>query len=113
MKYFIIRSTSTGLTNVHFSFLDLYGSDAAGVWEVFGPLPAGVILLHHWTHSALREGSERPGQESSNGLRGHFLPTTEQRCIPHVWASVRLSVDNSDECRERFVGGCLRLCVRL
>lgn len=57
---------------------DLHGSDAAGVWKVFGPLPAGVILLHHRTHSALREGPERPGQAPTQGLRGNILRAAEQ-----------------------------------
>lgn len=70
---------------------DLHGSDAAGVRKVPGPLPAGVVLLHHWTHSALRKGPQKPGQEPNQGLRGHILPAAEQRRIPHVRANLNLS----------------------
>lgn len=69
------------------SSLDLYGSDAAGVWEVSGPLPAGVVLLHHRAHPAVREGPERPRQEPAERLRGHLLPAAEQRRLPHVRGS--------------------------
>lgn len=39
---------------------DLHGSDVARFWQVSGPVPAGVVLLHHRTHAALWEGQERP-----------------------------------------------------
>lgn len=64
--------------------LDLYGSDAAGVWEVSGPLSAGVVLFHNWAHPAVREGPERSRQEPTQRLRGHLLPAAEQRRLPHV-----------------------------
>lgn len=66
------------------SSVDLYGSDAAGVWEVSGPLPAGVVLFHNRAHPAVREGPERPRQEPAQRLRGHLLPAAEQRRLPHV-----------------------------
>lgn len=58
--------------------VDLYGSDAAGVWEVSGSLPAGVVLLHNRAHTAVREGPERPRQELVQRLPGHLLPAAEQ-----------------------------------
>nr|XP_057916050.1 short transient receptor potential channel 1 isoform X4 [Doryrhamphus excisus] len=63
---------------------DLHGSDAAGVWEVLGPLPAGPLLLHHRTDPALRKGPERPGKEPAQRLPGHLLPAAEQRRLPQL-----------------------------
>lgn len=51
-------------TNINLSS-DFHGSDAAGIWKVFGALPAGVVLFHHWTNPALWKGPERPRQEST------------------------------------------------
>lgn len=87
----IIKPSSAELFNPCFlphHRSDFNGSDAAGLWQVPGPLPAGAVLLHHRAHAALREGQVGPRQEFHHGLPGHFLPAAEQRCIPHVRAAI-------------------------
>lgn len=44
-------------------YVDLDGSDAAGVWKVPRPVPAGALLLHHRPDAALRKRPEGSVQE--------------------------------------------------
>lgn len=58
-----------------FVYVDLYGSDAAGVWKVLRPVPLGAFLLHHRLDAALRKRPEGYVQEQiqKQGLRRNLL----------------------------------------